>query len=346
MSIIIDPWATKINNLFLSTISSRQNIEIIGPINKFGNRINLNFIFYKSNSNTLIISYSGDFDIRCTIFLNKNYAKINHIEKIIQGNIQIYSGSDIMKLLLKILKDIGIQEVELDDQSHILCKNRINNTFGIRKENLIMNKNYRNIKQIFTNRVPYDIISLLKYNRSFYMKYSFNPYIDDTNKTNNIKDLIYKLKTVKWDDIENLIIAGERTIKFIINGDINIIQNKIGYTPRFWSMYWSIIRRSFDLLKIKSININGCNSPFKALEIFNIDDCKIFINWLELYSLNFLFFKEITYPIYNNNRTIKNINIPLKQDFINIIDFLKEVKWKIKDLQLYNLREFININTL
>lgn len=29
-----------------------------------------------------------------------------------------------------------------------------------------------------------------------------------------------------------------------------------------------------------------------------------------------------------------------------MIDLLKEVKWKIKDLQLYNTSKFININIL
>jgi hypothetical protein len=74
------------------------------------------------------------------------------------------------------------------------------------------------------------------------------------------------------------------------------------------------------------------------LKYFSKDKCKIFIDWLELYSLNAIYFKDITsYKFYNNNGILKNIAIPGKDKIILLLELLRTIEWKIIDLKEINI---------
>jgi len=175
MSIIYDPWNSESNILsLLNNNNNIKNINVFGPINKnkdrFEIQLNLNL---RKNSNELFISSISSsntiFEIRIIINLKNKTAIINRIEKFIKNNIEIYSGSDIMKLSLKILKDIGIEEVSLEDQSTIECNKRLNN------ENF--NKNFnRTIPILFIKTISYSLFSLFRYGSTFYMNFRFLAY--------------------------------------------------------------------------------------------------------------------------------------------------------------------------
>jgi hypothetical protein len=104
----IDPWNDNFNleNIFKNV--SRKELQIYGPFNKDQKREYINFIFYKNNNLINISSNEFDFDTRINVDLNDESAKINYIEFFKKNGIEFYSGTDIMKLLLKILKNINI----------------------------------------------------------------------------------------------------------------------------------------------------------------------------------------------------------------------------------------------
>ena len=197
----LDPWNGDINISLIPKYNSNNRIilNIKGPINRKGNRENIFFTFNRTSKEYLTVSANLNVDVRTVIDLTKKIAIIKYVEKIIIETEELYSGSDMMKLLLKILKDLYINEVILEDQSGKECINRLNNNFGMNKRNLIMNRNYTNIKKIFGNKVSYNISSLLKNNRTFYMKFSFKPYQNGINKTKNINNNIKILKLIKWE---------------------------------------------------------------------------------------------------------------------------------------------------
>jgi len=72
----------------------------------------------------------------------------------------------------------------------------------------------------------------------------------------------------------------------------------------------------------------------------------MFFNWLELYSLNEKYFRQINYKVYTENGNIVNIEIPYKESFIRIQEILKNVEWKILNLQEYDDSKYSKINTL
>ena len=318
-----DPWNDSIN---LSTIfknSLRKELYIYGPLNKKKERKYIKFIFYKNNNLITMSTNENDTDIRVNINLNDESAKINYIESLIKNGVEIYSGTDIMKLLLKILKDINIKKISLIDQSKINCINRV-----------------KNPKFMFSNSIPYSIITLLKNNKTLYMKFGFKPYLDNKNKLNNIINNIKLLKNITWEEINYIIENGEKTINYIKNGKNNILSSNIR-NLNTWELYWTMIKNSYNQLYFKFKD--KYNGPFDAFEKYNIDECQMFINWLELYSLS-KYYEKTKYNFYIENGTKHTFIIPYKQEFINILGLLKNSEWIIDNLQMYNSN--IDINSL
>jgi len=319
----IDPWKDSINLSNIFKNSSRKEIQIYGPINKKKEREYIKFIFYKNNNLIIISADENDTDIRININLDDESAKINYIENLKKKGSEIYSGTDIMKLLLKILNDINIKKISLIDQSKINCINRVNNP-----------------KFMFSNSIPYSLITLLKNNKTLYMKFGFIPYLDDINKSNNITNNVKLLKKITWQEINNIIENGERTIKYINNGKNNILSLNIR-NLNIWKLYWKMIKNSFNQLYFKFKN--EYIGPFDAFEKYNIYECQMFINWLELYSLS-KYYEKTKYNFYIENGTKHTFIIPYKQEFINLLSLLKNSVWVIDNLQLCNSN--IEINSL
>ena len=163
----------------LLKINGKNEFLIYGPNNIIGLREYLKIIFYINGVYLNISSDIFNFEVRIDINLEERSAEINNIESYIKNEKEFYSGTDIMKLFLKVLRNIGIVKVSLIDQSKIKCKNRA-----------------ENIKHIFSNTIPYSIVTLLKNNKTFYMKFGFKPFIDMLNKSNNINLILQNLKII------------------------------------------------------------------------------------------------------------------------------------------------------
>ena len=85
--------------------------------------------------------------------------------------------------------------------------------------------------------------------------------------------------------------------------------------------------------------------PFEAFKFYDKNNCRIFLNWLELYSISCRLFDKVNYTFYNENGSInRNVKIPFKTEFLDLIKKIKDVSWKIKNLQDYN-NIFIKLKT-
>ena len=305
-----DPWNTS-DNIF-SIFDKSKNIYIYGPLNKNGDRFYIKFfinIIYPIIEIQTVENGNRYLNIELNIKIKK--AKIIGVEKYISK----YSGTDLMKLGLKLVKNLNIHEVFLDDFSIIECKNR---------------NNIRNL--IFTKKISYSIISLFKNGKTFYMKFGFIPYLDGINISDELNDIIMTLRTISWSSIDNIIKKALQTLNFIKNSRNNIITPQLARMEDIilWEKYWTTINKSyqsfFEKYKIEY------ESPFKALENFDDNQCKLFIDWLELYSLNKFFFRQTSFRMYKENGSIENIIIPYKDRLINFFDNFKRIIWKIDNL--------------
>jgi hypothetical protein len=108
-----------------------------------------------------------------------------------------------------------------------------------------------------------------------------------------------------------------------------------------WKLYWVMIKNSFNQLYFKFKN--EYIGPFDAFKKYNIYECQMFINWLELYSLS-KYYEKTKYNFYIENGTKHTFIIPYKQEFINLLSLLKNSVWIIDKLQLCNSN--IEINSL
>jgi len=310
-----NPWNPN-NNVF----NKSGKVLIYGPISKNGNQEYIKFIINRNLDNldifTTEVGKTGFNNLSMKIDLNKKVAKIISLEKS-----NIYSGRDFMYIGLKIMKNLGINEVTLDDDSKINCNNR--------------NSNYGN--KMFTKDIQFNIISLLKDKKTYYMKFGFKPYIDNVNVEEQLNEIIDKLYKIKWSEIENILSKGEKTLEYMKNGEENILKKKIGFRDiNKWKTYWSIIRKSYN--EFFAIYKNQYNNPFLALKHFTKNKCKIFIDWLELYSISSYYFKDITsYNFYNNNRISVNTIIPGKDEIELLLSLLRIIKWRLNDLKEINI---------
>ena len=304
-----DPW-NKSNNIDI--LDKSKELYIYGPLNKNGDRYYIKFYINISYPKIEIQTIeNGNRYLNIEINIDTKQSKIIGVEKYIGK----YSGRDLMKLGLKILKNLDIHEVFLDDFSIIECKNR---------------NNIRNL--IFTKKISYSIISLFKNGKTFYMKFGFIPYLDGVNISEELNSIIMTLRKISWSSIDKIIKQSLKTLNFIKNGKNNIITPQLSRMEDIvlWEKYWNIINKSYEAFF--EIYKTEYNSPFKALEKFDDNKCKLFIDWLELYSLNKFFFRQTSFKMYKDNGTIENIIIPLKDKIINFFDNFKKIIWKIDNL--------------
>ena len=99
------------------------------------------------------------------------------------------------------------------------------------------------------------------------------------------------------------------------------------------SVYFVITKHLVLLIKKNSFNQlyfkfkDEYNGPFDAFEKYNIDECQMFINWLELYSFSVEQTIQYNSSIFNNN-----INENLKilagiNDFKILKSILEKCEW-------------------
>lgn len=241
----------------------------------------------------------------------------------------VYSGTDFMLMALKILQNLNIYKVILDDESKITCTNR------------------NNLNNSYTKNLQYNIISLFKYKKTYYMKFGFMPYLNNKNIDHIINKILNKLYEITFEDINNYIKQGLKTLDKINNGKKNIISNQLRFSNiNKWKKHWNIINSSFELLYNEYHD--KYNSPFEALIHFNENNCKIFANWLELYSLSNYLFKQINiYNFYtNNNNDIVSSNIPGKKEINKLLNILRNVDWIIVDLKSINTYKYNKRNVV
>jgi len=317
-----DPWNNNINILNIS-LNRNTTFFILGPINKYNLRYELEIVI-KKTTKQIYITMKNTNILSIEINRDNNTAYINYIGKVIKNGKEIYSGSDMVKLILKILKDLNINTVLLEDQSKDKCYKRLSN------ENMSEN---RLLPMLFIEDIPYGILTLLKNGKTFYMKFGFLPFNRGINISNDIDILYDNIIKISWPEIDNIIKKGKNTID--INNNILHKQDIPIFNVELWKKYWLIIEKSYNELYKKY----GEHSfgPFDALKFYDNDNCRMFLNWLELYSISCKLFDKVNYKFYNKNGSIyKNVKIPFKTEFLDLIKKIRDVSWKIENLQDYN----------
>ena len=282
---IYNPW---INNFLLPSHNSLLNIQV-----KSNNTNTLKFR-YKINSNGInlitvnknINSGGNGFD-HISISVKNGKGHINQISKTSK-----FSGKNMMNLSIKILQNMGIHYCELEDNSVYIC------------ENIRMN---------------YKIITLLKFEETYYMQFGFRPIFLNNNinkdKTSFLKIIINRIKECKWIDLDT----------FMNNTNIFINQNRL-YSIYYINAYnkWKEFKNYFE---------NKYSTPFNAFENFNNSTCYLFLTWLDFYihSSNNIHL----YSSFIEQSLIERCRL---NDFKKLYDTLLMVKWINEDIFNLNIK--------
>lgn len=316
-----NPWG-EINNL-RHLIDSNEQIIVYGVFTSKRPMIQ-HEIQLKIQKNENNISLMTNVDER-TGFRNlyiKLMRNIGIIENISKS--EIYTGSEYLILGLQLLYLLGITECSLKDDSFITC-DEIDNFFH--KKNMM--EPYK--------KVPYKLLSALRFGQTFYMIYGFKPWFDINSKREDMSkklfDLLDKLYEIKWDEIDIVLKSGQNVIK---NGN-NITNNKKWrkINRESWIIYWNTICKSWEMFKKKYYDDKpNPISPFRSFIYYNQSDCFYFIDWLELYNHTYLKFSNINRYIFKN----QIVEIPGLEYFREIKNILNSCKWINNDIHSYQPR--------
>lgn len=260
-------------NISIELFLSENNINYIKEITlkniqtkkKVKRDINLKLI---KNKNVIIISTVeteyGRFDnLNFTIYLTKKIAKINNV-----NDSKDFSGKIYMETCLKILKIFDINTVFLNDDSQFI---------------------YPNIEPVEI-KFRYDILSLIRFEETYYMRYGFLPYDKNTkeNMTYKIKNLINNLYDIEWNKFDNIFEEGLKTI--------NILKKRKNIELKMKNF----IENQKDLFSFPNINLNSIYKNNSEEQLTNISKLNIehknikqnndssnnLINYNTLYSLH------------------------------------------------------------
>lgn len=317
----LDPW-----NLDIPFEFNKNGITIVkGPYKQLNHNKNtplnlgrdileLEFINKSNNIYSISTKKRGKSGYKLLEILIKIYKKNNnifyegHIENISKSD--FYSGSDLMILALQILFRLNIKKCTLIDVSYYNCTR--NNFFK-------------------TTEVPMKIIKLLKSNSTFYSPFNFQPFDKTThkNRMNDMRNLVSKLKQIKWNDIRDIIKRGKEYID-LMNINNSVIMNYNRFEIRNinkWKKYWTTIFNSWNIFENK---FNKAMTPFSAFKFFNENEnCNDFIDWLELYSFTFFNFNKVfVYKFFNYT-----YEIPELRTFIQLREILNNVVWTNNDIR-------------
>ena len=287
---IFDPW-----NISQKFILTEGSLEIFGPYSKIHEkRFILKFIYEKIDDyyNLRTIHETNSYNNISIKFYSDKKTEISNINKS-----EWYCGSEYVLLTLQILYYLQIKKCFLYDYSTIQCKRELN-YFSSLNNHLLINK---------IDNIDFKIISLLKDQKTFCMRFHFIPYINDSCVKNIINNLLYKLYIITWKNIDDYM----ENIKILLdkednsNLENNFFNYRI-YDKNGWNFFWKNICKSWKIFYEKYYIEKKMSSPFLSYDLYNNEDCEYFINWLEIYNLS----------MHNYNSKIFNerFNIDIGQD--------------------------------
>ena len=304
--------------LTLSEILNKRdkdnNILILGPIASDNKRYFFNFQL--TNTNKLKINstesyytdnYLNNFNYKHIDLesYDKEKMKIKEIQKS-----RYYTGAELVSWSIQISKCLGFSLVFLEDLSRIKC---------FQRPDFFKEK----------NDFPRDIISLLKKGETYYETLYFNlidktTFKKDEDDRIKINKLLSNLKKISFDEIQTYLEAGIKTIDNPKKQELYF--NMRIYNNKKWENYWNNVYQEF--LKFKKLTTKKYNikSPFQKIESYNNDECGIYLNWLELYSITYHDFSHINkYKFINFNNEGKTI--PGFNEIQEIKELLRNKYW-------------------
>jgi hypothetical protein len=201
----LDNISENIKKLIFSNKSFYKiNIIIDNLYTKSNNISYIQLNIIKNNDRIDIVSIGskeGNYNnLSLKIYLRSKTAKINSINES-----ELFSGSTYMEICLKLLNIFNVSIVSLNDDSLLIYP--------------------YNRKSPIEIKFNLSILSLIRFEETYYMKYGFIPYhkITKQNLTYYIKTLINRLYKIKWDEFDNIFYKGIQTKNYILN---NIVKKQ------------------------------------------------------------------------------------------------------------------------
>ena len=320
-----DDIFTHIKNT-LSPFINSNIIYILGPMNR-----NMEEYVYKFRIN---LDEHGDTFFKMTTLQQNEFAtlsiKNNYFTKIHDdqnhqrrscelSNVSkndINSGKDLIEWAKIIAIVLGFTSMYLQDNSYITCPTR----------NKLFNRRFDKSKD---HEFPLRTLSILKKRIGYYSNFNFYPYKKTNTNFVNKREMIEKkintlFQTVSWSDFDVFFSKLNETINIIQkNKKDNIISIKFNRNLNSWIKYFEEIKKNYNYLKDK---FNQLPSPFYAFKYFNNENCKFFIDWLELFQITYTKYLTENYEIYEDNK-ITTIEIPGIKLLNEINQILAECKW-------------------
>lgn len=317
----IDDIFTHIQTMLNPFISSNI-IYIMGPMNQnleqyiYKFTINLNEhddIFFKMT--TIQQNEFATLSIRNNFFTKIHDNREDQKKSCELSNISkndINSGKDLIEWAKIIAIVLGFTSMYLQDNSYITCPIR----------NKLFNRRFNKSKN---HEFPLRTLSILKKRIGYYSNFNFYPYKKKINKRDIIEKKINNLfQTVSWTDFDLFFSKLNETIGIIKkNKKENIISKKFNKNLNSWIKYFEEIKKNYDYLKDK---FKQLPSPFYAFKYFNNENCKFFIDWLELFQITYTKYLTENYEVYENNKIV-TIEIPGIKLLNEINSILMECKW-------------------
>lgn len=313
-----------IKQILTQFITTNEIIYVLGPINR-----NLEQYIYKfsiklnENDDIFFKMTTIEQNEYATLSIKNNYHNKIHIDNEKQRrsceltNISKNdknSGKDLIEWAKIISIALGFTSMYLQDSSYITCPTR----------NKLFNRRFNMSKN---HEFPLRTLSILKKRVGYYSQFNFFPYKNTNKNFINQKELIEKkinilFQTVTWLDFDIFFTKINETIKIVKNNKKeNILSRK--YKNNKWMQYFEIIQSNYNHIKSQFILLP---SPFYAFKYFNNENCKNFIDWLELFQITYTKYLTENYEIYENNKIVK-IDIPGIKLLNEINIILQECKW-------------------
>jgi len=218
---------------------------------------------------------------------------LNSIEKT-----DFYSGKSIINMAKAIIYSLGFINIELEDQAFFICNRR--NTFFNRRNQMTPYHEY-----------PLSIIQILKYKKTYYQKFGFEPYDRNLQPLKDDLERILKdelFKKISWQDYIDYFSKINHTIQQIESGKNNIISKNLGGYQNFskWKTFIKTIESKFNFLYE---NYSYTSSPFYSFTEMDDENCDKFIDFLELFEITHITYMKNNHKIYKENN-IDTISIP------------------------------------
>lgn len=218
---------------------------------------------------------------------------LNSIEKT-----DFYSGKSIINMAKAIIYSLGFINIELEDQAFFICDRR--NVFFNRRNRMTPYHEY-----------PLSIIQVLKYKKTYYQKFGFEPYDKNLNPLKDDLERIIKdelFRNISWQDYIDYFAKINYTIQQIESGKNNIISRNLGGYQNFnkWKTYIKTIESKFKFLHE---NYSYTSSPFYSFTEMDDENCDKFIDFLELFQITHSTYMKNNHKVYKENN-INTVSVP------------------------------------